>query len=1106
VLTKTGLVHTAKHISTARPYVSIDRPNVNLVKPISTARPHVSTDRPKVNPVRPISTARSHVSTERPKVNPVRPISTARPNVRLFVPQIAQTGGAIRLIYPRMDNVRPRAPCLKDLKQVDKTSGVNNMDTNRKRAVVNATKGKLANTQKVVDSGCSSHMTSNEAYLSDYEDYNGGFVAFKSDPKGGRITGKSKIKTANLDFDDVNFVDELKFNLFSVSQMYDKKNSVLFTETECLILSPSFKLLDENQVVLRAPRKDDVYSLDLKNTVPSRVKVIRCDNGTEFKNHMINDFWAKKRIKREYSVARTPQQNGVEERKNRTLIEAARTMVLVTKPQNTTPYELLMGKPPSISFLRPFGCPLTILNTLDPLGKFDGKSDEGYLLGYSTTSKAFRVYNKKTKRVEENLRIDFLEDQPNVILDAGIQESCFAGKDKELSQEYILLLLHPYRSRNQDKVVVQEGQEKLNDNTSRIKNVQDSEYDAEQTLQDELENMIAQEVVAQAVDDATRQAFEEEKRKHASPNEAVNATSTNSLSTDRPTVSTNTTRIFSGAYDDAYVGTKADFNNMDNINNVSPIPTLKIHKVHLKDQILGDPKSTVQIRGKIHKGSSAQALDHPKGQILGDPTQQLNKMEYSKCSLAQQACKVEAMQEEFLQFKLQKVWVLVNLPNGKKVIGTKWVFRNKRDERSIVVKNKARLVAQGFRQEEGIDYDEVFAPVARIEAIRLFLAFASYMGFTVYQMDVKSAFLYGTIEEEVYVYQPPGFVDPAHPNKVYKVIKALYGLHQAPRAWYETLSSFLMENGFRRGTIDKTLFINKNKKDIMLVQVYVDDIIFGFTKQSMCTEFEECMHKRFQMSSIRELTFFLGLQVKQLPEGIFISQDKYVADILKKFDFCSIRTATTPVESNKPLVKDEDREDVDVHVYRSMIGSLMYLTASRPDIMFVVCTCARFQVTPKASHLNAVKRIFRYLKHQPKLGLWYPKDSLFDLEAYSDSDYGGASLDRKSTTGGCQFLAAHYCGQVLWIQNQMIDYGFNFMNTKIHIDNESPISVIKNPVAHSRTKHIEIRFHFIRDCYEKRLIEVVKIHTDNNATDLLTKGFDVTRFNFLIVSIGMLNL
>ncbi|GKB56967.1 putative ribonuclease H-like domain-containing protein [Tanacetum coccineum] len=362
-----------------------------------------------------------------------------------------------------------------------------------------------------------------------------------------------------------------------------------------------------------------------------------------------------------------------------------------------------------------------------------------------------------------------------------------------------------------------------------------------------------------------------------------------------------------------------------------------------------------------------------------------------------------------------------------------WVFRNKRDERSIVVKNKARLVAQGHRQEERIDYDE---------------------------MDVESAFLYGTIEEDVH--QPPGFVDPAHPNKVYK-------------------------NGFRRGTIDKTLFIKKNKSDIMLVQVYVDDIIFGSTKKSMCTEFEEVMHKRFQMSSMGELTFFLGLQVKQQPDGIFISQDKYVADILKKFDFCSIKTATTPIESNKPLVKDEDGVEVDVHEYRSMIGSLMYLTASRPDIMFAVCACARFQVTPKASHLHAVKRIFRYLKHQPKLGLWYPRDSPFELEAFSDSDYAGASLDRKSTTGGCQFLGRRLiswqCKKQTIVANSTTEAKYV---TAAHCCGQ-------NPVYHSRTKHIKIRHHFIRDCYEKRLKDVLKIYTDSNVADLLTKGFDVTR-------------
>ncbi|GJY50137.1 putative ribonuclease H-like domain-containing protein [Tanacetum coccineum] len=412
------------------------------------------------------------------------------------------------------------------------------------------------------------------------------------------------------------------------------------------------------------------------------------------------------------------------------------------------------------------------------------------------------------------------------------------------------------------------------------------------------------------------------------------------------------TGIFGNAYDDEDVGVKDDLNNLETTMNICLILTTRIDKDHPKDQIIRDFNSAIQTR-RMTKIFDEHAM---------------------------------------------KVWTLVNLPNGKRAIGTKWVFRNKKDERGIVVRNKARLVAQGYTQEEGIDYDEVFAPVARIEAIRLFLAYASFMGFIMYQMDVKSAFLYGTIEEEVYVCQPPGFEDPQFPDKVYKVEKALYGLHQAPRAWYETLSTYLIENGFRRGTIDKTLFIKKDKGDILLVQVYVDDIIFRSTKKSLCDEFEGLMHKRFQMSSIGELTFFLGLQVQQNKDEIFISQDKYVADILKIFYFATVKTASTPMEPNKALVKDEEVDSVDVLLYRSMIGSLMYLTASSPDIMFAVCACAMFQVTPKTSHLHAVMRIFRYLKGQPKSGLWYPRDSPFDLEAFSDSDYVGASLDKKSTT------------------------------------------------------------------------------------------------------------
>nr|GEW54123.1 uncharacterized mitochondrial protein AtMg00810-like [Tanacetum cinerariifolium] len=270
---------------------------------------------------------------------------------------------------------------------------------------------------------------------------------------------------------------------------------------------------------------------------------------------------------------------------------------------------------------------------------------------------------------------------------------------------------------------------------------------------------------------------------------------------------------------------------------------------------------------------------------------------------------------------------------------------------------------------------------------------------TTIQMNVKSAILYGKIKEEVYVCQPPGFEDPDFPNKVYKVVKALYELHQDPRAWYKTLSTYLLDNGYHKGKIDKTLFIRRHKGDILHVQVYVDDIIFGSTKKELCNAFEKMMHEKFQMRSMGKLTFFLGLQVKQNQDGIFISQDKYVAEILKKYGFLEVKNASTPMETQKPVLMDEDREEVDVHMYRSMIGSLMYLTSSRLDIMIAVCAYPRYEVNLKVSHLHVVKMIFRYLKGQPKFDLWYPKDSPFDLVTYTDSDYATASLDRKSTIG-----------------------------------------------------------------------------------------------------------
>ncbi|GJZ05965.1 putative ribonuclease H-like domain-containing protein [Tanacetum coccineum] len=546
------------------------------------------------------------------------------------------------------------------------------------------------------------------------------------------------------------------------------------------------------------------------------------------------------------------------------------------------------------------------------------------------------------------------------IIDVGDSD-----KEDDSAQDYFVLPIWPSYSSTHIPVVttddkragLREEEQVFMDDLERLKKQEKEAYEEVEALRKKFETLIIKEGAAKP---SSTNIF-------STVGTPAKASSLNPLNTASiPDIYQNSTDgIFTtSSYDDE--GAVADFTNLETVVNVSPIPTSRIHSTHPKALILGDPTSAVQTRSKVNTSSGAHAfVSYVQKQ------KRTNHKDFHHCLFAcflsqhepkkisealEDESWVDAMQEELLQFKIQKVWVLVDLPYGKKAIGTKWVYRNKKDERGVVVRNKARLVAQGHRQEEGIDYDEVFAPVARIEAIRIFLAFASYMGFIVYQMDVKSAFLYGKIDEEVYVSQPPGFLDPKYPQKVYKVVKALYGLHQAPRAWYATLSTFLLKNGYRRGTIDKTLFIKKDKHDIILVQVYVDDIIFGSTKKSWCDEFEALMKSKFQMSSMGELTFFLGLQVKQKEDGIFISQDKYVAEILKKFDFANVKTASTPIETQKPLVKDKEASDVDVHLYRSMIG---YLTASRLDIMFAVCACSRFQVTPKSSHLSVVKRIFR---------------------------------------------------------------------------------------------------------------------------------------------------
>ncbi|GJW76024.1 retrovirus-related pol polyprotein from transposon TNT 1-94 [Tanacetum coccineum] len=434
-----------------------------------------------------------------------------------------------------------------------------------------------------------------------------------------------------------------------------------------------------------------------------------------------------------------------------------------------------------------------------------------------------------------------------------------------------------------------------------------------------------------------------------------------------------------------------------------------------------------------------------------------------------------------------------------------------------------RLVAKGYKQEEGIDFEESFAPVARLEAVRMFIAFAAHMNITIFQMDVKTAFLNGPLKEEVYVSQPEGFIDSEFPNHVYRLKKALYGLKQAPRAWYDKLSSFLIEHGFNKGIIDPTLFTRRHGGDILLVQVYVDDIIFGSTNPDFSKRFANLMKNNFEMSMMGELKFFLGLQVHQSPRGIFISQSQYAIELLKKHGLDECVSMSTPMATER-LDADLQGTPTDQTTYRRMIGGLMYLTASRPDIAFATFVCARYQARPTVKHLKEVKRIFRYLRQSYNMGLWYPKDSGFELIAYSDADHAGCKDDCKSTSGGLQFLGgklvswsskkqdctamstaeAEYvslsacCAQVIWMRTQLLDYGFKYNRIPMYCDSKSAIAISCNPVQHSKTKHIDIRYHFIKEHVERGTVEIYFVGTEYQLADLFTKALPKERFEYLV--------
>ncbi|WJX61599.1 hypothetical protein P8452_46671 [Trifolium repens] len=779
--------------------------------------------------------------------------------------------------------------------------------------------------------------------------------------------------------------------------------------------------------------KDDAYDVfnifctQVQSEKSLKILKIRSDHGGEFENEPFATFCEDHGIIHEFSAPRTPQQNGVVERKNRSLQEMARTMMHETKlakyfwaeavnttcyiqnriyirPMlNKTTYELFKGRKPNISYFHQFGCTCYILNNKVYKKKFDAKACKGIFIGYSERSKAYRVYNSETNTVEESIHVRFDDKEP----------------DNKTSEQYDSYAEVPY---------------------------QYNYSEAEKTLE------------ANETSEAEIEVISEE----ASPIET--------------------------------------FEEHDNIsedemqgNAEAPKRKFKYKSSHPEDLILGNKESPRKTRPAYQQSDSLMGLIsmiEPKNvdETLTDDGW------------------IVAMQDELNQFQRNDVWDLVPRPTHKNIIGTKWVLRNKLNEQGEVVRNKARLVAQGYIQQEGIDFTETFAPVARLEAIRLLLSYVVNNGITLYQMDVKSAFLNGVITEEVYVKQPPVFEDLKNPEHVFKLKKSLYGLKQAPRAWYERLSNFLLENGFQK-----------------------DDIIFGSTNASLCKNFSKLMQDEFEMSMMGELKFFLGIQINQGKDGTYIHQSKYTKELLKKFNLEDCKIMSTPMHPTSSLSKEEIGSKMDQKLYRGMIGSLLYLTASRPDILYSVCLCARFQSDPREPHLTAVKRIFRYLKGTTNLGLLYKKSLDSKLVGFCDADYAGDKIERKSTSGNCQFIgenliswaskrqttialstveaeyisAAKCCTQLLWMKYQLEDYNITESSIPLYCDNTAAIHLSKNPILHSRAKHIEIKHHFIRDHVQKGTINIQFIDTDHQWADIFTKPLAIERFDFIKKNLNM---
>ena len=538
-----------------------------------------------------------------------------------------------------------------------------------------------------------------------------------------------------------------------------------------------------------------------------------------------------------------------------------------------------------------------------------------------------------------------------------------------------------------------------------------------------------------------------------------------------------------------------------------------------------------------------QPIDLNQDELVDDPpvrgTRSLDDI-YQRCNVAvlEPAGYLEAekdpqwkaaMKEELSMIEKNGTWELVERPNHQKVIGVKWVFRKKENADGTINKYKARLVVKGYAQIFGVDYFDTFAPVARQDTTRMLLAIAAQKQWKIHQLDVKSAFLNGFLEEEIYVDQPEGFVVEGQENKVYRLKKALYGLKQAPRAWYNRIDEYLLNLGFVKSLSESTLYIKGEQNDIIVVSLYVDDLLVTGSNIELIQKFKENMKQAFEMADLGEMSYFLGIEIKQGQSEIFICQQKYANEILKKFQMEGCKSVSTPMCQKVKLFKDDEAK-VDESHYRSLIGCLMYLTATRPDILYAVNVLSRFMNCATETHFKAAKRVLRYIKGTLSFGIKFCSSHNFELQGYADSDWAGSLDDLKSTSGFCfcfrsgiftwsskkQEIVAQSTAEAeliattaavnhaLWLRKIMCDLHLERkLSTEVKVDNQAAIAISNNPVFHGKTKHFSIKLFFVRDVQKDGAVRLKYCRTEDQLADIFTKPLGKGRFEELRGRLGI---